>query len=390
MPLDLSTTTPELLRRRAGVKWTKHPATVLGAFVAEMDYGTAPEITEALHHAVELGQFGYLSGPLCDELALACRDWHTDRYGWTPDPDRIHALPDVIRGLEIAVDLYSPPGSPVILPTPAYMPFFDVPGELGRDVLTVPMRRDAEGRYRFDLPGIAAAFEAGGGVLVLCNPCNPVGRVFERAELEALAEVVERCGGRVFADEIHAPVVHAPHRHVPYASVSASAAGHSVTATSASKAWNLPGLKCASLILTNDLDARRWDDVGLLASHGASTLGVVANTAAYRHGGPWLEAVLAQLAANARRLGEVLAAELPECTYTEPEGTYLAWIDVRPLGLGDEPAAWLLEHAGVALTEGGLCGAPGFVRLNLATTPALLEELTARIVDAVRRRDRAG
>lgn len=383
--LDLAAITPDRLRRQAGVKWTTHPNEVIPAFVAEMDFGTAPEVIAALHRAVELGQFSYLATPLTDELAVACRDWHTQAYGWTPEAARIHTIPNVIRGLEVAVR-FAPAGAPIILPTPAYMPFFTLPAELDREIIEVPMTQGPDGRHHFDLEGIERAFAAGGGLLVVCNPANPVGRVFERDELVALAETVEACGGRVFADEIHAPLVYGDRQHIPYASVSAAAAGHAITATSASKAWNLPGLQCASLLLTNEADVERWATVGFLMSHGASTLGVVANTAAYREGRPWLDAVRERLIANRELVVDLLAAELPGVVHCPPEGTYLAWLDCRPLGLGDAPGAFFLAEAGVALTEGALCGAPGFVRLNLATTPELLTEIIRRMGHAVGRR----
>ena len=377
---DHFSATREELVTRAGVKWTEHGPGVIGAFVAEMDFGIAPEIAAALHRAVDLAQVGYLSKPLMSELADACAGWYRIHTGWSPDPAWIHPLPDVVRGLEVAIRSFSAPGAAVILPTPAYMPFFDVPGEVGRSLLTAPMIEDG-GRYRFDLDAIEAAFARGGGLLVLCNPCNPVGRVFTREELLALSEVVDSCGGRVFADEIHAPLVYEPNVHIPYASVSEVAAGHSVTAISASKAWNLPGLKCANLLLTNTDDAERWQHVGLLASHGASTIGVIANTVAYRAGDPWLADVMATLGANRQLLAATLAEQMPDISHRPPEGTYLAWLDCRR-AVGST-AEFFVERAGVALTDGARCGAPGFVRLNFATTRSILEELLDRMTTAL-------
>jgi cystathionine beta-lyase len=193
--------------------------------------------------------------------------------------------------------------------------------------------------------------------------------------MTAVAEVVERHGGRVFSDEIHAPLAFPGSRHVPYASLGDVPAGHAVTATSASKAWNLPGLKCAQLVLSNEADAAVWARVGLHAEHGASTLGVVANTAAYTAGAGWLDDVLAYLDGNRRLLDELVATHLPGVRYTPPEGTYLAWLDCREIDLA-EPGAFFLERAGVALTDGVLCGAAGrgFVRLNVATPRPVLEQ----------------
>ena len=161
-----------------------------------------------------------------------------------------------------------------------------------------------------------------------------------------------------------------------------------MTAVSASKAWNLPGTKCAQLVLSNDADAERWAEVGMLAEHGASNVGVAANIAAYESGGPWLADVLAYLDGSRHLLAELLAEHLPEVRYTPPEGTYLAWLDCRALGLGDQPAEFFREHAGVALTDGPKCGdcGAGFVRHNLATPRAVLEQSVVQMAQALRRR----
>src|SRR5499427_9495126 len=276
------------LRRRGSVKWTRGGPDVIGAFVAEMDFGAAPAIEAALLDVIARADFGYLSEHAIADMAQACAAWQQDAYGWTVDPARIRPLPDVVKGLEATIQVFSGPSTPVILPTPAYMPFLLVPPRLGRRIIQVPMIPAEDGRLVLDLDGIDAAFKAGGQLLILCNPHNPVGRVHTREELTALTEVVDRNGGRVFADEIHAPLVYPGGEHIPYAGLSGQAAAHAVTATSASKGWNLPGLKCAQLILTNEADAANWTENGFMLEHGASTLGVRATIAAYRDGGAWL------------------------------------------------------------------------------------------------------
>ncbi len=370
------------LRRINGLKWSASEDAI-GAFIAEMDFGAAPQITAALHAMVDDALFGYLPPRLARTMARACADWHRDRYGWTVDPARIHAVPDLIRGLELVIEHFSRPGSPVIVPVPAYMPFLTVPAALGREVIRVPLA-EHDGRYGFDTEALVRAFEAGGEVLVLCNPYNPVGRVFDRDELTTVCEVVDAHGGRVFSDEIHAPLVYPGRRHLPYASISPTAAGHTLTATSASKAWNLPGLKCAQLITSNDADEQAWQQLGPFVGHGTANPGVVAATAAYTQGRPWLEEVLGYLDGNRAALAEALAEELPLVGYTPPEGTYIGWLDCRRLGLGDKPAAFFAEHAGVLLTEGEACGAPGFVRFIFATPRPILREAVQRMGRAVR------
>lgn len=308
---DFDAITIDSLHEAGHLKWTRYGPGRIGAFVAEMDFGTAPAVTEALHAAVDRMVFGYLPPAMAAELAEACAGWSKEAYGWAVDADDVHPLPDVIRGLEVAIQHCSAPGAPVILPVPAYMPFLELPAHLGRETIQIELVRDGA-RWVYDLDALDAAYRAGGSLLVLCNPHNPLGRVMERAELEAIAAVVDRHGGRVFADEIHAPITYPGHAHVPYASVSAVAAGHAVTSVSASKAWNVPGLKCAQLIVSNDADRQVLEELGPFATHGASNLGVVATTAAYRHGRPWLDAVVAQLGANRRLLAELLTAHLPD------------------------------------------------------------------------------
>jgi len=377
-------TTAAMLRARGSFKWTAPGPAGFGAAVAEMDFGAAPAILDALADLSADAKFGYLPPYLADELAAACADFQRRRFGWDVDPALIHPVPDVIKALEIAIAHFSPPGSPVILPTPAYMPFLIVPGLLGREIIQVPMRDDA-GFFTLDLDGIDAAFRSGGHLLILCSPCNPLGRVYSADEMTRLAEMVDAHGGRVFADEVHAPIVYPGAGHVPYASVSAAAAAHSLTATSASKAWNLPGLKCAQVILTNEPDQRRWDELGPFASHGASNPGVVANIAAYRHGETWLDEVLGYLDGSRLLLADLVGRLLPGVRYRPPDGTYLAWLDCTALGLPDSPGALVIDRAQVTVVDGPAFGAggEGSFRLNFATPRPVLTEMIERVANAL-------
>lgn len=383
--------TAEQLQDAGSMKWSAFPGT-LGAWVAEMDFGTAPGITRALHDAVDRAALGYLPKALVTGMSEAFARFAADRYAWTVDPARVRPVTDVLTALEMAVTHYSRPGSPIILPTPAYMPFLTLPGRLGRDVIQVPMAVTGSSagspdgpRYTYDLDALDAAFHAGGHLLVLCNPHNPVGRVLLPEEMKAISAVVDRHGGRVFSDEIHAPLVHEGRRHVPYASLSETTAAHTITATSASKAWNLPGMKCAQLVLSNDEDAKLWSAVGRHAEMQTATLGVVAAAAAYDHSRAWLDDTLAYVRENDRTLRAAVAAEFDGVTVTPLEGTYLSWLDFR--GLDHEaasPAAHFRTHARVALVDGALCGdaGKGFVRLNLATPRPVLTEILRRMAEA--------
>ena len=373
-------TTVATLRARGSFKWTAPGPNGFGAAVAEMDFGAAPPILDALSRLAADANFGYLPPYLAGELATACADFMLRRYGWGPDPAHIHPVPDVIKALEIAITHFSRPGSPIILPTPAYMPFLIVPGFLGREIIQVRML-DERGFFTFDFDAIGAAFRAGGHLLIFCNPYNPLGRVFTRDEITQLTDVVDRNGGRVFADEIHAPLVYPGVRHIPYASTSGTAAAHSLTATSASKAWNLPGLKCAEVILTNGPDQQRWEEMGVFAAHGASNPGVVANIAAFRHGEAWLDEVLAYLDDSRRLLADLLARHLPRVRYRPPDGTYLAWLDCTAMNLPQSPGALVTDLAHITVVDGPAFGAggAGAFRFNFATPHPILAEMVERI-----------
>lgn len=375
--------TLDQLRAGGGLKWRAFPDCI-GAFVAEMDFGIAPPIRDALHEAVERGQVGYLSAAPLRVMAEACARWQQRHHGWDVPADMIRAVPDVLGALEVACRHYLPAGAMVAVPVPCYMPFLPLLALLGHPVVQVPMLR-SEGDWSLDEAALDAAFAAGARMLLLCNPHNPLGKVYARAELQRIATIAARHDARVFADEIHAPLVYPGHRHVPYATVSADAARQAITAVSASKAWNLAGLKCAQLIFTRPDDLQRWREVGHFAGNSTSTLGVVAHTAAWRDGDAWLGPVLGYLQGNRDLLGRLLRQHLPQVGYIEAQGTYLAWLDCRALRLDGAPHLFFRRHARVALTDGAECGegGEGHVRLNFAMPRPLLVEAVERMAAAV-------
>jgi len=420
-PADFDAITVADLRARGSMKWLDYsivapglppgalPETaerpVIGAFVAEMDFGTAPAVTAALVAAVTNFQYGYLLEHLKLEFRRAFVEFAQRRYGWTVAPQQVQHIPDVLAGVEAVVRLFMLDDAPIILPTPAYMPFLPLFHDLGKRVIQVPMVRDADGRFRNDLAGIEAAFQAGAQWLMLVNPHNPTGRVLTRDELVELAVLVIKYDGRVLADEIHAPLVYRGYKHIPYASLSAETSAHTITAVSASKAWNLAGLKAAQLILTNADDLAVWRQRGGWVEHMVATLGVIASIAAYDFGELWLDEVLAYLADNRQFMVEYLAAQLPSLGFFPPEGTYLAWLDLRAYepftGTGnprqdsgkssggavdrESSARFLLDRAGLAVTDGRECGlaGQGFVRLNLATPRPILAQALERMAAAL-------
>ena len=371
------------LRRRHTVKWTLYGPEVLAAWVAEMDFDVAPAVRAALLDAVEREDLGYVEADL-SPLTTACADFVSARYGWKVSPARIFPVADVLVGVSAAFDVFSPPGCGVVVPTPAYPPFFEIVELTGRQVVAVPMIDDAA----LDLDAIDAALGSGRArAVLLCNPHNPTGRAFSVSELAALAQIVDRHGARVVADEVHAPLVYPDRRHVPYAGASEAAAAHAITVTSASKAFNIAGLKCAQVIASNRDDAARWRKLRVFEVAGPTPIGISAQVAAYRDGGDWLRDLVAYLDGNRRFLLEQLAAELPEVVCRLPEATYLAWLDCSALGV-DDPARFFLEKARVALSDGPGFGVgyPQRVRLNFGTSRALLDRIVGAMAAAARSR----
>jgi cysteine-S-conjugate beta-lyase len=385
MTVDLQALTPDRLRARRTLKWASQPPDVLAMWVAEMDYPAAPVITAALHRGVDAETFGYPLNAGASGLAEVLVADLAGRYGWTVDPHDVFLVADVMRGMTLALEKFSDQDDAVVITTPVYMPFFDVVEMSGRPQVHVPMA-DVAGRATVDLEALDRALAGGARTVLLCNPYNPLGRVFERSELLAFAEVVDRHGARVIADEIHAPLV-LRGAHLPYASLSPTTADHTVTLISASKAWNLPGLKCAQVVTTNASDRAAWRRMPMWAKVGVSSLGVEASIAAYRDGDPWLQDVLALLDRHAQLVAEAVE-RMPGVSHRRNEGTYLAWLDFTGLELDVDPADWFLEHARVAMSPGRPFGAPAhrFARLNFATTTAILEESLERLAEAVEKR----
>ena len=381
----LDAQTPADLRARGGLKWNRYAPDVLAAWVAESDYGTAPAVTAAVRAQLAGGDLGYLADAARAALQRACAGFQARAYGWPLAPERVFLVPHVLAALDATISRLTRPGSAVVLPTPAYMPFVTAPARLGRELVEIPFDESGS-RPVLDLATIEAACAAGAGMVVLCNPHNPLGVVHTEAELRALADVVAAHDVRVFADEIHAPLRYDGQPHVPFASLSARAAEQAVTATSTSKSFNMPGLKCAQLILTRDADLEVWAAHGAQAEFDTSPLGVRAATAAYDDGEVWLAGLVAHLDGNRRLFADALAEALPEVGHRMPEGTYLGWLDCRALHLPESAGAFFLRTARVALADGIACGAAGIgrARVNLAMPRPLLAELVDRLAAALR------
>ncbi|KND41865.1 cystathionine beta-lyase [Streptomyces stelliscabiei] len=383
----------EQLRERRSMKWRTHPADVLPLWVAEMDVPLAEAVADALREAIASGDTGYPAGTdFAESLAgFAVRRWNWDGVAI----DRSALIPDVMMGAVQVLRLITEPGDPVVVNSPAYAPFYAFIAHDDRVVVEAPLGQN----LRIDLDTLEDTFRrtrerSGSGALayLLSNPHNPTGTVHTSEELCAVAELARRYGVRVVADEIHAPLVLPGATFTPYLSVPGAEDAFSLM--SATKGWNLAGIKAALALAGPEAagDLRRMPEE---VHHGASHLGVIAHAAAYRHGDRWLDALLAGLDANRALLADLVAEHLPGIGYTEPEGTYLAWLDCRSLGLDAEqgatdlavvtdlagPAQLFLDHAGVALSSGHIfgTGGAGHVRLNFATSRSILTEAVTRM-----------
>ncbi|MFF5187564.1 MalY/PatB family protein [Streptomyces sp. NPDC000345] len=381
-PNPFHAVTLERLRCRTSMKWRTYPADVLPLWVAEMDVPLAAPVVRAVTEAMELGDTGYPAGT---GYAEALAGFAAKRWGWHGlAVERTSIVPDVMLGVVEMLKLVTGPGDPVVVNPPVYPPFFPFITHLDRRIAEAPLGTDG----RLDLGVLEETYRravAGGGrpAHLLCSPHNPTGTVHSAGELAAVAALAERYGVRVVVDEIHAPVTAAGVDFVPYLSV--PGAGNGLSLMSASKAWNLAGLKAALAVAgpgaAADL-ARLPEEV----RHGASHVGVLAHTAALSDGTAWLDALLTGLDANRRLLAALLAEHLPGVRYRPAEGTYLAWLDCRALDLGDDPAGVFLERGRVALSSGSEfgTGGAGHVRLNLATSPEILTAGVRRMAAALR------
>lgn len=382
------------LRRRTSVKWRAYPPDVLPLFVAEMDTPVAPPVVDAVRAALALGDTGYDVGTT---YAEALGPFAQERWGWAPDVASSRTMPDVMVAIVEVLRVLTAPGDAVVVTPPVYPPFYGFPGNEGRQVVEAPLDAD----LRLDLGTLEAAFARvtgaaahgtgpGSGrraVLLLCNPHNPTGTVHTRAELEAVLALADRYGVRVVADEIHAPftferVAAGVRAFVPLLSVAGSE--RAIVVQSASKAFHLAGLRAAVALSGSDAadDLRRIPEE---AGHAVNHLAVLAHAAAYREGGPWLDALLAGVRANRGMLARLLAEHAPAVRLQPADATYLAWLDLRAALPGGVPAAdaaaFVLERGRLALEDGVRFGAggAGWLRLNLATSTAVLTEAVERL-----------
>jgi cystathionine beta-lyase len=365
-------------------KWRKFPADVLPLWVADMDFPSPPAVVQALRARVEHGFFGYLHEQ--HDLPEVVAERLAKRYGWRVSPEAVIGLPGVIAGFNQALKALTQPGQGLLIQTPVYPPILRAHGNHGLRRDEHALTRAADGRYTLDLDAFAAAIRPDTRAFLLCNPHNPVGRLWGRAELEGLAQACLRRDLWIIADEIHCELLLDGRQHAPIAALSPEVEARTITLMAPSKTFNLPGLKCAVAVVP---------DAGLRARFAAANadlvsklgvLGYTAAVAAYREGEPWLEALLVYLKDNRDFLGRQVRATLPGVRVFPAEATYLAWLDCRQARLpGHDPYTFFLERAKVALNDGRAFGpgGEGFVRLNFACPRPLLTEALQRMARAL-------
>jgi cystathionine beta-lyase len=340
----------------------------------------APAVQDALREAVERSDTGYaMAEPALGEAlaAFAARRW-----SWQLDPAAVTPVPDVGVGVVELLRALTRPGERVVVSPPVYPPFFSWVPEACRELVEAPLRRTDDG-WRLDLTALEAAFAAGAAVYVLCNPHNPVGRAHSPGELQALVELAARHGVTVVSDEIHGPLALPGATFTPLLTVP-GAARVAVAVLSASKAWNLAGLKCAAVVTASPEMAAAVAGLPADSRWRVGHLGVLASVAALTDEGPWLDRLLLTLDRRRAQLGALLADRLPAVRWVPPEATYLAWLDCTALGEGDRPRELFLDRGRVGLEPGLRFGrqGSGFVRLNLGTSAEVLDEAVTRMAAA--------
>jgi cystathionine beta-lyase len=372
----------ESLRRRTSMKWAAFPPDVLPLPVAEMDFPLAEPIASVLIDAIKRSDTGY--APPTSDLPAAFASFAQQRWGWAVDPAQVFTTTDVGVAIVETLRRVTKPGDSVIVNSPVYFPFFDLIPEAGAQVVDIPLLGGLDDGWSLDLSGIEQAFSDGATAFLLCNPHNPVGLAHSAEQLREVAALARKYGATVVSDEIHGPLTYPSVGYTPFLNASDDAREVGICVTAASKAWNLAGLKAALMVTAGGRAAPIVASMPDEVYWRTSILGLHASITAYRECSDWLDSVIASLDSNRMLLRDLLAEHLPQVGYRMPDATYLAWLDFRALGWGNDPAAYALEHAKVALSIGPDFGPAGrgFARLNLACSPEVLTEAVERLTAA--------
>lgn len=370
------------LRKRKSVKWRQYPSDVLPLPVAEMDFPIAEPIKMALRDMIDRSDTGYL-GPF-PEMFEAFASFAHDRWNWKADTSHMRIATDVGVGtVEVLRTLISP-GEKVLLNSPVYDNMWRWVAEVKAELVDVPMIEDSQ-KYSLDLEALEKAYATGVKVHILCNPHNPVGTIFDRNTLAALAQLAKKYRVTIISDEIHAPLTFMASDFVPFLSVSDEAREVGITITSASKAFNLAGLKCAMIITGSDFLKEKINSMPISVAFRASLFGAVAATAALNEARDWLDGAIQTLDHNRKLLANLIETKIPAIGYRQPDFGYLAWLDLSKLGLGDDPCKTILERGKLAINTGSMYSPrhAQFGRFNFGTSDEIITEAVDRIINAL-------
>lgn len=378
-PLEVNALSLEEMRTHRSAKWRDFPADVLPLPVAEMDFPIAEPIRELLLEMVAHSDLGYL-GPI-PEVGISFAAFAHKRWDWIVDPNQVSIAADVGVGVVEVLRLFTKPGDRVLLSSPIYHNFYTWIKETQLTKVDVPFVETDSG-WTLDMAAVETEYRTGIKVHLLCNPHNPLGRVYTREELLQLAQLAQEYGVVVISDEIHAPLTFAESKFIPFLSLGSVAESVGVTITAASKAWNIAGLKCAIIVTQGTTMEENLKRLPPATHYRASLLGGFATATAFAQGGEWLDAAIKTLDMNRYFLQDLLVKKIPEIKYRVPNCSYLAWLDLSALGLGENPAATLLERGRVAFNAGHAFSphTSQFVRLNFATSQSVLTQAVDRIL----------
>ncbi|MCC0044054.1 MAG: aminotransferase class I/II-fold pyridoxal phosphate-dependent enzyme [Brucellaceae bacterium] len=381
------------MRSRRNAKWSRFGEEVLPAWVAEMDFAMAPPVQEAIAKIVREQDYGYprRNGlPAGEAVSKAFVARMEERFGWTTSADLVLPLADLVQGTYAPIFAFTDPGDGIILQMPAYPPFHDAINITGRRLIKNQLTDSGE-RFELDFDAMEASIDETTKMIVLCNPHNPTGRVFSRDDLLRLGQIAIRHGLYVVSDEIHADLAHPGHEHIPFASLSREIAARTITLNSATKSFNIPGLRCAVMHFGDAELFARFDSALPKKLMGQpSIIGIDATVAAWMEGQPWLDSTLGHLTAVRDHIFERLGREIPAVRGYSPEATYMAWLDCSGLDL-DRPAFdFFHDEAGVAFSPGETfdAGCSQFVRFNFATSMEIADKIVDRMVSAIGKIDR--
>lgn len=374
----------EELRTHKSEKWRAFEPDVLPLPVAEMDFPVAAPIRKTLNEMIAKSDLGYL-GPI-PELGEAFSRFSASRFGYRTDPRQTRVAADVGVGIVETFRVITKPGDKLMINTPVYPNFFTWANETGLTIVDVPLTyTDAEcdngSSWHLDWDGIEAAYADGLKVHLICNPHNPLGRVYSVAELNRLVALAKKHNVIIISDEIHSPLTYSEQKFTPFLSLSDDAREVGITVTAASKGWNIAGLKCAIILTDNEAMHKTLDAIAPATHYRASLLGAFAAVSAFDEGQPWLDDLMVQLDHNRDLVARLVAEKLPHARMHRPHCSYLAWIDLSAYNLGENPAETLVEKARVAFVPGVRFGEKfaQYIRFNFATSPEIIEEAVSRV-----------